>query len=328
MTDDLIIRYITGQADQFEEKLVHEWISQDESHQRDLVRLKNAWVLSGLGQETDEARKNQEIQAILKRIRTGQKRSISIPVYLRNAAAVLLIAATSGIAGYFFSRVKLAPETYTEIVVPRGERSKVILSDGTTVKLNGDSRLRFPSAFDGKTREVELEGEAYFNVAHNEKMPFVVKASDFQVEVLGTRFNVNCYSNEQDFTTFLESGRVKISSPENHIDNIVLKPSESLEFDRITGKYLKLTIPDSRMTDWTKGILTVKGETIEELAKKLERRFNIRIVFGDDAVKKHTYTGSIKDEELKTILDALQFASSLNYEITGNIVTLSSSGKK
>ena len=103
-----------------------------------------------------------------------------------------------------------------------------------------------------------------------------------------------------------------------------LKPSEVLKFNKPDGTAEKQTVNDHRFSDWTKGILNIKGETIEELARKLERRFDVRISFGDAEVRKHTYSGSIRDEELETVLEALQFTSSLKYERHGKIVTICS----
>jgi transmembrane sensor len=326
MTDELLIRYITGQATTEESSQVFDWANQSEENQQELVRMKNAWVLAGLDRETDQGKKENEIQKIFDQIWVQLQK----PQFIRTItmwckiAAILLIAILSGVFGYFVSRPKTVAETFTEVFVPRGERSTVTLPDGTLVHLNGDSKIKFPSAFSTKTRNVEIEGEGFFEVVHNSEKPFIVSALGVNIEVLGTRFNVNCYPNEPIIQTYLESGRVKVTIPNSKYGNIILKPSEALNYNRSSKCCQKIIYCDKRLMDWTRGILTVQGETIEELAKKLERRFDIQIQFNDNEVKGHTYTGSIRDEELSNVLGALQFTSSLRYERRGNIVILSS----
>jgi ferric-dicitrate binding protein FerR (iron transport regulator) len=148
----------------------------------------------------------------------------------------------------------------------------------------------------------------------------LVETGILEVEVLGTSFNVCSYSDDKTITTYLESGKVKISI--NGKEDIFLTPSEVLKFEKSTGKVTTRTIDDHCFSDWTKGMLNIKGETIEELAKKLERRFDVEIQFGDSEVQNHTYSGTIQDENLNTVLEALKFASSLNYKQNGKIVTI------
>jgi ferric-dicitrate binding protein FerR (iron transport regulator) len=239
---------------------------------------------------------------------------------LKYAAIVLLIVGLSGSIGYFISRSTIPDSGYAGIVVPNGERSKVILPDGSTVQLNGGSELKFSPVFRSGKRTVFLEGEAFFDVTHDRSHPFIVETGNLQIKVLGTRFNVSSYPDDQIITTYLEEGKVEITIGGK--DGTLLKPSEVLEFDRMDGKASKKVINDHRFSDWTRGVLNIKGETIEELAKKLERRFDIRIAFGDDEVRKRVYSGSIKDESLDTVLEALRFASSLQYEKQGKRVLL------
>jgi ferric-dicitrate binding protein FerR (iron transport regulator) len=166
-----------------------------------------------------------------------------------------------------------------------------------------------------------LEGEAFFDVTHNKSKPFVVETkNNLQVEVLGTTFNVSSYADDNAITTYLKSGKVKINIEGE--EAIFLKPSEVLKFEKANGIAVKQAIDDERYFDWTKGILNINGETIEEFAKKLERRFDIEIIFGDNEVPNHNYSGSIKDEDLNTVLAALEYLSSLNYKKEGRVVTL------
>jgi ferric-dicitrate binding protein FerR (iron transport regulator) len=324
MTDELLLKYISGQATEKEIRDVHEWASNSEEYMQELSRMKNIWILAGLDNELDPVKKEQEIRRILTKVRAlnqkARKSTLRLK-WLKYAAVIFVVIGLSGSSGYFLSQSQIENLVgYTEIIVPRGERSGVVLPDGSTVQLNGGSNLKFEPSFRNAKRMVVLEGEAFFDVAHDQSRPFIVEAAGLQVEVLGTRFNVASYPEDRFIIAYLESGKVKIDMEGQN--EVFLKPSEAVEFDKTTGEFQKITQTDQRLTDWTKGILTVKGETIEILSKRLERRFDINILFGDDEVRNHLYTGSIRDEDLITVLDALKFASSLNYKKEGKIVTL------
>lgn len=324
MSDKLIFKYFSGQSTKKETQEVREWMDNSEERKKRFSRLKNAWVLSGLDNEIDPEIKEREIKRILRRIRgiarTGNKNNRQFR-WLKYAAAVTLIVSLSASVGYFVSKWHMDQQSgYTEVIVTKGERSKIVLPDGSIVQLNGDSHMKFDPLFYSKQRKVIFEGEAFFQVTHDASHPFVVETPNFNVKVLGTKFNVSSYPNDSIQTTYLESGKVEISLGEK--SDIFLKPSEAFEYDNTTGTFRKLKINDTRFTDWTKGILTIKGETIGEFSKILERRFDIHVIFGDNEVKNHVYTGSIKDEDLASVLEAIKFASSIDYQRQGRTVTL------
>ena len=323
MTEETLIKYITGQADAVEAGQVGTWASASEERQKELGRIRNVWILSGLGNEVDQLIKEPEIRRILDKIRIKKdpKKTRRLKL-LKYAAVLFFVVSISGFLGYLISQSAIPASEYTGIIVPKGERSKVVLPDGSTVQLNGGSQLRFSPGYRSGKRSVFLEGEAFFEVAHDRFHPFVVEAGNLHIEVLGTKFNISSYPDDETITTYLEEGKVKVCI-EGQGDTY-LKPSEVLKFNKPDGTAEKQTVSDHRFSDWTKGILNIKGETIEELARKLERRFDIRISFGDAEVRKHTYSGSIKDEELETVLEALKFTSSLKYKKHGKSVTICS----
>lgn len=324
MTDEILFKYVTGQANSDETKAVQQWMLESEVRKKELARLKNIWIISGLENEIDQQDKQKEIERIwnlIRQMNPGKKEKTHRINLFRFAAGIALLIGISGTVGYFISNNRSnSKPVYTEIFVPKGERSTVILPDGSTVQLNSDSHLKYTAAMSSGKRQINLEGEGYFQVRHDESRPFVVETPSVKIEVLGTSFNVSSYPNDSLTTTYLQSGKVKITDQKG--DGIQLSPAEAYVFNRITQESQKIKIQDKRFTDWTQGILTVNGETIGELAKKLERRFNITINFGDQDVKNHVYSGSIKDEDLNTLLEALTFASSIDYQRKGNTITL------
>lgn len=325
--EEILYKYISEQANVDESTLVKEWVGNSEDRKQELFRLKNIWILSGLDNEIDPKIKASEIEriwSIIKKMNVDKKRKQLRLQFLKYAAAIVLIVGISGAIGFFISTsVSNSDTKFTEISVPKGERSTVILPDGSTVLINSNSQMKFSSSFNSGKRKVILSGEAYFNVAHDKSHPFIVETPSLQIEVLGTKFNISSYPNDQLTTTFLESGKVRISSAV--AGNIILSPNEAFVFNKFSRESEKIMMYDKRLMDWTKGVMTISGETIGELAKKIERRFNVTITFMDDNVKNHIYTGSIKDEDLNTVLEAIKFASSIEYKREGNQIILSSS---
>lgn len=325
MTEELLFKYISGQATKMEINSVREWSSVSDLRKKELLELKNIWVLTGLGNTVDEQKKEKEIQKIMARIHglniKDRKAKIRI-LWLKYAAVALFIVGLSGSIGYFISnsqKANIFGSGFTEIMVPNGERSNVVLPDGSSVNLNAGSVLKFAPSFISQTREVILQGEAFFKVKHDNSRPFIVKTDNLKIQVLGTNFNVSNYPDDSSIITFLEKGKIQICLEDA---NFVLKPREVLEYNKATGESSKLVVTDDHISDWTKGILTVKGETIEELSKKLERKFDVQIVFGDEEVKNHIYTGSIKDDDINVVLEALEFVSSLKFKRENDVVYL------
>lgn len=326
MKEEVLYRFISNQASPEEKNEVRNWVQVSEERKKELNRLKNIWILSGLEFVIDKKLKDEEIEKIkniIRRLTLKENKKTLMLRFLRYAAAVLILISISGTIGYFVSNQSFKPNSeITKIIVPKGQRSTVILPDGSTVYLNSDSQLNFPSFFNSSKRKVQLIGEGFFKVSHDKSHPFVVETKGLDVEVLGTSFNVSSYPDDQVITTYLQTGKVKISDSAG--EDVFLSPSEAFTFNKITHRSEKVVVEDQRFSDWTIGLLTVEGETIGELVKKLERRFDVKIEFLDENVKQHLYTGSIKDQDLNTVMEALAFASSIKYERRGNKVLFSS----
>lgn len=324
MTEDLLFKYISGNSTLDEELEVRNWESVSDERKKELARLKNIWVISGLDNGMDLGKRDEQIErilAIIRQLNSQAKKRTLFQKVTRYAAAAILLAGISGTIGYYISYSKFnSPPQFTEIFVPKGERSTVLLPDGSTVQLNSESCLKFASEFHSPTRKVSLSGEAFFNVTPNKSKPFIVEMKDFSIEVLGTSFDVSCYPNDSLITTFLQSGKVKINSGKS--DDVFLSPNEAYFYNKATQESKKIKVKDHRYMDWTTGRLTINSETIGEFAKKLERRFNVKFEFGDAEAKNHIYSGSIKDEDINTLLEALTFASDIAYKRSGDTITL------
>ena len=183
---------------------------------------------------------------------------------------------------------KQEKSVYHELVIPRGGEFSLTLSDGTEVYMNADSKLRFPTKFGKGERVVELEGEAYFEVVHNEDAPFIVKTSQMAIKVLGTEFNVSAYAEDSVIRTTLVRGSVKISS-EVSGESVVLHPGEQSALNRGDHSMLVSEVDVSYAMAWKEGRLRFKEKPLKEVMKIISRWYDVDVVYEDEEVKDYPF---------------------------------------
>ncbi|MGZ8549263.1 MAG: FecR family protein, partial [Chitinophagaceae bacterium] len=235
------------------------------------------------------------------------------------------------------------------IVANNGSTSRSLLPDGTTVWLNAGSKLHYENDFNGTTREVRLEGEAFFDVVKHPDRPFIVHTSGIDIKVLGTAFNVKSYPEDKNVETTLYRGLVEVSRQEDITEKAIeLKPNEKLILPKQAAKgevklseekiVLEKQAPEGLIitridstkkeserfeTAWLYSRIEFRGDSFEELARKLERRFNVTIVFTDEKVKQLYVTGILKDETVDQAFAALKVAFPIKYKINNNEISVS-----
>ena len=210
-----------------------------------------------------------------------------------------------------------------EMVVPYGKRSQLILEDGTKVWLNAWSRLAFPTKFTGKRREVFLEGEGYFEVAHNQDKPFFVNTGEIALKVLGTRFNVSAYKTDKLTETVLLEGKVALSerSALGFLKReILLAPNQKASYDRNDHSISVKKEPDADLAiAWTEGWLKFSQQNLNDVLTKLERYFNVQFVFDANFLTADLITGKLDlKESVESVMIALADVADIQYRIDGN----------
>lgn len=176
-----------------------------------------------------------------------------------------------------------SPGQMNTLVIPYGNSSTIILSDGTKVWLNAGSRLIYPSRFTDKSREVFLVGEAFFEVSKNEEKPFFVNTPDIKIKVLGTQFNVSAYPDDNIIQTVLTEGIVELSNlnPSFFDRSIEMKPGQMASFNKTNKEIKTYEVDASYYTSWKQGYLSFISTDLSRVVKKLERFYNIRIRYDD-----------------------------------------------
>lgn len=206
--------------------------------------------------------------------------------------------------------------TYLEASTSYGERKQFRLPDGTQLTLNSCSRIRYPNCFEGKECRVELEGEGYFRVHHNEKQPFIVNTRHFDVRVLGTCFNVKSYSSDELASVDVESGKVQVDLPEAMMR---LSAKEQVLINSVLGEYNKRR-EERTVAVWRKGILSFQSTPIRDVAKELERMYNCHITFAKGQEFNNLISGEHENKSLDAVLQSVEYVSRIHYNKKGEQV--------
>ena len=245
----------------------------------------------------------------------ARKRAPRFSVFLRLAAcAVVLLVAV--FAGWHIAQNRQA-EIF-KVVSDRGQKSTVTLPDGSRVWLNSSSSISYSSNYNTKERNVCLQGEAFFEVAKNPDLPFVVQAQEVTVTALGTRFNVRAYDEDSFIMTTLVEGSVSTQAGELVY---VLEQAQEARFDKNSGTLTKNSVADvEHMIPWMKNEILFNDNTLAEIAVVIERMYNVHVIFADDDVKQYSYTGLIRNNSLQNVLELISGTSPVDYRMNTDTI--------
>ena len=233
--------------------------------------------------------------------------------------AVILLA--GGVTTVSLSKRLAQPLT---VITHLGERSQVVLPDGTKVWLNSASSVEYVAPFFSRERRVKMDGEAYFEVQHDAQAPFVVSTNGLDIKVLGTRFNIRNDDSDHRITTVLLEGAVKAYASGDEKAAVRLRPSQQLVFDTRTGA-MRLTDEPSadRSINWIDGRFCFEHDTFAEIVAELKRYYNVDIRFMDEALRSERFSGDFRVEDgIYHIMSVLQLTYKFNYRIAGNDIEL------
>ncbi len=226
----------------------------------------------------------------------------------------------TGLVKYDIKETESVEVEYNTIEVPRGGIYSLVLSDGTKVFLNSDSKLKYPVTFNGENRKVELSGEAFFEVASDSLHPFIVHTRDMETRVLGTSFDIQAYPDEPTTKTTLLTGRVLVSVNNSPLTEILvpgLQASWSTGTDEIIVK--KVNVATQAL--WRDGVIMLDDDELDDVMRMLARWYDVTYEFKGDRSVKHTFTGKInRNEDLESVLNTLTLLGGPKFEIRGTVV--------
>jgi transmembrane sensor len=254
-----------------------------------------------------------------------------INVY-QKIAAVLLIPLLGLGFWYLINQGTQQVIQYSETIAPRGQKSQIVLSDGTKVWLNSDTKIRYPGQFSKDQRDVYLSGEAFFEVTKNEHQPFLVHTSGPDVKVLGTKFNIKAYADENQVVTSLFEGKVNLMLPSNGSDipvEKILNPGQSVIFSNITNDLSPARFPKDEIDGWKKNQLIFKDDTFVRLVKKIERWYNVEMIYDERKFDNRRLTVELfEGERLEKLMDIISLALSVNFKYEKGKIILTPKNKK
>ncbi|MEM6263388.1 MAG: FecR domain-containing protein [Bacteroidota bacterium] len=250
------------------------------------------------------------------------------PTMLKYAAAILLLAATGGIAFWLMGDSGDSPDTntlafegYQTVETSRGEKRSIALSDGSTIWLNYETTVKVPEAFTSTERIVYLEGHAHFDVAKDPAHPFIIYTEGSKTQVLGTSFDINTRGDSAETTVTVTSGRVAFSdlaNPQNSVtllvdDQAVLKPGDSIAIKQVSAW---------KLTSWKDNILYFEDQPFDEIIKVVEAWYDVRITVQDTSLQQQSFTFSDQDPSLEAFIALMSEVANFEYRINGNEVTI------
>ena len=319
-----ISRKISGEGSSDDDKQVDNWLNEKPSNKHLYNRIAEIWNF----QKPSSNKYHTLFESLKRRITVyeNRPRRLFYTSTAFKAAAILIVILLSNFMVYMY-RENPKPEivSWQEIVVPRGNRMKLVLPDSTSIWLNNETTLRYASNFSSGNREVELSGEAYFDVHHDAGHPFIVHAGSQKVKVLGTRFSVNAYPEDNIIETSLISGSVVFETNRriNGNNAFKLEPGNSLFYDKLNNQITTQKIQSSYYQYWENGVYVFKDEKLVDLSVKIKRIFNIEVVFEDEFLKSKTYTGTISiNDNIFVFMEAIRRTSvePIEYKFNKNII--------
>jgi len=311
--EDALLRYCAGEADEAERARVEIWLQESDEHRR----LFRQVALLSMAAEVEDNPARRHVDEALRKVHARMRRQAVIRLFkgLQRVAALLFLPVLGALV---FLYMELNAETgrMVEVRTNPGMQTTVVLPDSSTVVLNSSSCLTYPERFSGKSREVTLTGEGYFSVRKEAGKRFVVHTLDNAcIEVLGTEFNVDAYAEERVVRTTLVSGQVSFTYRDSCKQGTVLmQPGERLVYaanaDTIGLQQVNVDVE----TAWKDGKLIFRKTPFEDILRMLGRRYNVKFVLKNEALKVHAFTGEFEVEFLPRVLEKFSLSSNITFK--------------
>jgi len=212
---------------------------------------------------------------------------------------------------------------YTRNSTIPGEKKLIILADGSRVFMNGESSIKYQKVFTGKTREIYLQGQAYFQVSHDKTKPFIVHAGKLTLQVLGTTFDVKNYPDDTNASVTVASGKVSVKA-KGLKSAWILTPGEQLSYDQNSGKAVELDVDTTKYMSWKDGALVFRNCALLEIAKQLQRAYGVKITIKTTGLQSRKLSLRVKAKEnITQVMEMLSIAGDFKYNIKDRTISIS-----
>lgn len=318
---ELIVRLIHGTITMEEKQLLTNWLNKrDEFDQL----AEEQWQLAS--HKINEQYQSEQLDLIEQKLgfdtnkKPSTKQRHLHPVWIRfgAVAASVLFLLSIGLNYYLLTPEQTIPDSI--VSVDKGQKASLTLPDGTKVWLNSGSQITYGTRFNNKERILQLDGEAFFDVAPDKDRPFIVEAGPVSVKALGTSFNVKSYGDEEDIQTVLTSGKVEVFTDNT---SYTIEPDQRVVYNKATGDMEKTGVTNGLMyAEWRNNRLIFRSETLENIVRQLERTYNTEIIIESESLKQYKITGSAGNNSLESILQIMALTCPLTYEVKNDKIIL------
>lgn len=323
---EFIICYLDGSIEEKDRVFLLNWLKQSEANRSFFYEIRDLWLSCHVhyaneikaGIAFDQFRKR--VMAMPKPGNNILKRKIPAYHTVWIAASILLLFSI----GYVFTqkaRRLSGGEAMNCLLTAEGSKGRFILPDSSIVWLNGNSTLKYPNSFDGKNREVFLDGEAYFEVKKHHGAGFIVHAKDIRVKVLGTQFLVQSYPGKDEIETVLVEGKVEVTDVETQKD-YTLQPGQLYKYSRQDKRADIVAVNSLSYVGWIHNKLVFDNSRLEDIVVGLEKWYGVKFICSDLSILEQKASFKVQGEPLEEILNALIMIVPINYRLEGNTIYL------
>lgn len=312
--EDILARYEMYMQTQFEKEVEKHFSQKEESREEIKSELKVTKKYSSKTKTITSAKKRRDFPL-----------AAVLVLFIGLAFSILFIIsqfnAGTGQGKKVISKTTYTPQNITKST-PRGRKFRMNLDDGSFVHLNSVSTIIYPNKFADDNREIEIEGEAYFDIKRDKSRPFIIKVKDYSIEVLGTSFNIEAYEGEDDFSITVESGTVKVNLDESGKNSTVLEKDQKLIYNPSTNVTEIIDVKSDTEISWRKGILRFDATPMAKVEKTIERWYGIDLVISNSNLYNKTLTGIHQNESLKSVIESITYATGSGYTIKNNSIII------
>ncbi|WP_197413267.1 FecR family protein [Pedobacter sp. Leaf176] len=332
----LFSKKISGEIDANDLNLLNKTVIEDEHYSELAGHLENYLGKQNIPNNSDSQHQLNQVWTMIDGNQNGHlsgkynyseyKGSISSPIWIK-AAAALIVISCGGLLLYKLSKMETSHEF--EQLTTREVKTFKMLDDGTKVWLNKHSTLNYNKGFGVDAREITIEGEAYFDVVKNNRIPLYVHAGNIDIEVKGTAFNVKAEKGNKDIEVALLRGLIQISDRLNKNSSLLLHPNQKIVYntwqkDKNKNLQLKLVNPSALLneTKWIADTLVFRKEKLKDLARKMEKKYDVRIDIQSEALKEKHFSGIFINETIEQAITSLKLSYPLTYTINKRLVVI------
>ena len=313
----LLQNFLNGRISDSQLRELFFWLNSEKGNLEDENLFNEGWIKDFDAPENiDSVKLFSKIEARIKEKQRSKKKYFLLG--LRNAAAIFILGLILPVI--YYSTLTTSKENrqvvYLKESLSNEKVKKVTLADGTDVWLMSGSTISYPSSFAGnETRNVEVKGEAFFNVAKDSKHPFIVNLGEVGLKVIGTSFNVMNYGEEDQIQIVLKTGRIDLFKGNYNTNTqfVQVNPGQLATYTKNESKFSIKTTNTDKYTSWTEGTLLFHDDPLDKVLKKLGRWYNVVIEVDDPSASHFPFTATIKNENLDQIIDLLQYSTPFKY---------------